>query len=1172
MSLSIRLATAMISLVLLTVGAVSLLSYYSLEAAILPRAQERIEGRVKLLASELEGYARGARDDILGFRSAVALEGMVRARLAGGTDPVDGAPEGAWRERMAARYLAELGSKASYDQFRIIGADGAEIVRVDRSGPDGTPRVVRDHELQPKADRGFFKATIALPPRAIYVSPVELNQEQGVIAEPHVPTLRVATPIHAPNGTVFGIVVINVDMRPIFERLHTLARGSRQVFVVNDKGDYLLHPVPAKAFAFEFGKQARWQDEFPELARAPISENGVVQLIRDAAGEQGVAALIYVRPAGGPQVGVIETVSNAVIMAPAASLRQSVLIAGAGAVLVAALVATLLARSLAKPLVQMTRALEGLPGDRPLVLPIGGSGEIGVLSRAFSRMATDVREKTAALNREISQRKRIFDTSLDLILVVDRQGTFVQVSPSCYAILGHRPQDMVGHSAIRFIHPSDLDSTREEMRAARRGKHMRNFGCRYVHADGREVMLEWTGVWSDADQQHYFIGRDVTTRNAAEAKLRQYAEKEQHFIAAVESSQDAIITKQLDGTITGWNHAAELLFGYSATEAIGQSIDLIVPDQRRDEVHDILRRVGHGERFDQYETVRTAKDGRRIDISLSVSPVKSPSGQIVGAAKVARDITARKRAAEALKRATDERQKIFEILSNTIASMTDAVLVADVEGNVIHSNPAAQRLMGITSGQTPAEWALPNEVRMPDGSEPVPLADRPLMRAVRGETVRNIEIVVRLKGVGKTQNLIANGGPIRDRTGQVTGGVVVYHDVTQTKETERQLRQAQKMEAVGELTGGVAHDFNNILTVITGTIEILAEAVADKPSLAGIAKMIDEAAGRGADLTQRLLAFARKQPLQPRQISINDLVIETVKLLKPTLGEYIEVEALLKDGVPEALVDPSQLTTSLLNLALNSRDAMPNGGRLLIETGQAELDEAYCKDNPEVQPGRYVMLAVSDTGTGIPAAIKEKVFEPFFTTKDVGRGTGLGLSMVYGFVKQTGGHIKIYSEEGQGTTIKIYLPPSLGQAETRDTTLTSDFEGGSEAILVVEDDDLVRTYVVTQLRSLGYTVLTAANAVEGLAEIDSGKHIDVLFTDVIMPGSMNGRQLADAAKVKRPSLGILYTSGYSENAIVHHGRLDPGVLLLAKPYRKADLARMIRKAIAAAPVNAGAKA
>ena len=1172
MSLSIRLAVAMIALVLLTVGAVSALSYRNLEAAILPRALERVESHTRLLASELEGYTRGARDDISGFRSAVALEGIVRARLAGGRDPVDGTTEEAWRQRMAARYLAELGSKASYDQFRIIGSDGAEIVRVDRSGPAGTPRNVSGSELQSKADQAFFKATIALPPGEIYVSPVDLNQEQGVIAEPRVPTLRVAAPIRAPDSAPFGIVVINVDMRPIFERLRTLARAGGQVFVVNDRGDFLLHPEPAKAFAFEFGKSARWQDEFPDLARAPASESGTVQLFRDASGGQGAAALIYVRPAGGPRVGVIETVSNAVIMAPAASLRQSVLTAGAGAVLVAALVAMLLARSLAKPLVQMTRAVEAFPGDRPLVLPVEGNGEIGVLARAFSRMATDVREKTAALNREISQRKRIFDTSLDLILVVDRKGTFVQVSPSSFSIVGYHPNDMVGHSAARFIHPDDLASTREEMRAARRGKHMRNFECRYIHADGRQVSLEWTGVWSDSDQQHYFIGRDVTTRNAAEAQLRRYAEKEQHFVAAVESSQDPIITKTLDGVITGWNHSAELLFGYSAAEAIGQSIDIIVPDDRRAEVHGILKRLGQGERFDQYETVRTAKDGRRIDISLSVAPVKSPSGQIIGAAKVARDITARKRAAETLKRATEERQKIFEILSNTIASMTDAILVADVEGNIIHSNPTAERLMGIVAGQTPAEWAEPNEVRMPDGGEPVPLSERPLMRAVRGETVGNVEIVVHHKNTGKTYNLITNGGPIRDKANRVTGAVVVYRDVTQAKETERQLRQAQKMEAVGSLTGGVAHDFNNILTVITGTIEILEEAVADKPSLVAIAKMIDEAAGRGADLTQRLLAFARKQPLQPREIHLNDLVVETVKLLKPTLGEHVEVEALLKDSLPTALVDPSQLTTALLNLALNSRDAMPHGGRLLIETGQAELDEAYCRDNPEAQPGRYVMLAVSDTGAGIPKAIQEKVFEPFFTTKEVGRGTGLGLSMVYGFVKQSGGHIKIYSEEGQGTTIKLYLPPSLGQAESRDNVLTPEFKGGSEAILVVEDDDLVRTYVVTQLRSLGYAVMTAANAAEALAEIDSGTHIDVLFTDVIMQGSMNGRQLADAAKLRRPSLGVLYTSGYSENAIVHHGRLDPGVLLLAKPYRKADLARMIRRAIASSSGGAGAPA
>jgi hypothetical protein len=244
MGLSIRLAAAMIALVLLTVGAVSVLSYRNLEAAIFPRALERVEGHARLLASELEGYARGARDDILGFRSAVALDGMVRARLAGGTDPVDGAPEEAWRERMATRYLAELGAKTAYQQFRVIGSDGVEIVRVDRSGPMRTPRVVRGYELQSQADREFFKAAIALPPGGIYVSRIDLSRNQGAVVEPPVPTLRVATPIYT-DSKPFGIVVINVDMRPVFERLRTLARVGGQIFVVNDRGDYLLHPEPA---------------------------------------------------------------------------------------------------------------------------------------------------------------------------------------------------------------------------------------------------------------------------------------------------------------------------------------------------------------------------------------------------------------------------------------------------------------------------------------------------------------------------------------------------------------------------------------------------------------------------------------------------------------------------------------------------------------------------------------------------------------------------------------------------------------------------------------------------------------------------------------------------------------------------------------------------------------
>jgi signal transduction histidine kinase len=381
--------------------------------------------------------------------------------------------------------------------------------------------------------------------------------------------------------------------------------------------------------------------------------------------------------------------------------------------------------------------------------------------------------------------------------------------------------------------------------------------------------------------------------------------------------------------------------------------------------------------------------------------------------------------------------------------------------------------------------------------------------------------------------------------------------------TDVQLRQAQKMEAVGQLTGGVAHDLNNILTVITGTIEILAEAVADRPELAAIAKMIDQAAARGADLTMRLLAFARKQPLQPREVDVNSLVIETARMLRPTLGEHVEVNMALAGDVSRALVDPSQLSNAILNLALNSRDAMADGGKLTIETSNVVLDDAYVGMNGEVAAGNYVMIAVGDSGHGIPADVLERVFEPFFTTKDVDKGSGLGLSMVYGFVKQSNGHIKIYSEVDHGTTVRIYLPQASDVVHPAEVAIVSSIEGGSETILVVEDDNLVRNFVVAQIKSLGYVTLAAINAAEAMAYIDSPQQIDLLFTDMIMPGSMNGRTLADAALRHRASLKVLFTSGYSQETIIHHGHLDADVLLLAKPYRKSDLARMIRAALAA---------
>ena len=327
--------------------------------------------------------------------------------------------------------------------------------------------------------------------------------------------------------------------------------------------------------------------------------------------------------------------------------------------------------------------------------------------------------------------------------------------------------------------------------------------------------------------------------------------------------------------------------------------------------------------------------------------------------------------------------------------------------------------------------------------------------------------------------------------------------------------------------------------------------------------MIDDAAGRGADLTQRLLAFARKQPLQPREVDVNSLVIETANLLRPTLGEHIEVHTVLAGDASHALIDPSQLNNAILNLALNARDAMADGGKLTIETGNIVLDDSYASINADVTAGNYVMVAVTNSGHGIPADLLIKVFEPFFTTKDVNKGSGLGLSMVYGFVKQSNGHIKIYSEEGHGTTVRIYLPQATGTAQPAEEESTLSIEGGDETILVVEDDNLVRTFVLGQIQSLGYVTLAAANATEALAIIDGPEHIDLMFTDMIMPGSMNGRQLADAALQRRASLKVLFTSGYSNEAIIHHGHLDAGVLLLAKPYRKSDLARMIRAALVA---------
>ncbi|KRQ95830.1 PAS domain S-box protein [Bradyrhizobium valentinum] len=1167
MSLTTRLAIAMIALVAIAVSAVGWLNYRNLEQALLLRARDRIETHSRQLAIDLEYYAASATGDVASFRSAAALYGLIRARGSGGIDPVDGVSEKTWRNRLASRFAAELEAKPAYAMLRIIGLDddGRELVRVDRAGPNDAVRIVPEEGLLKRNNRSYFPETIRLGPGQIYVSPLDLGRRNGLIEEVHRPTLRIATPIFADDGKLFGIFMINVDMRRAFDRVRSSVLPGETIYVVNKHGDYLIHPDRSREFGWLLGKPNNWKADFPHLASQAGATQNSADIVPDQAAQPGGIALAPAVLAGVEWVGVIETAPNAVIMAPAASIRNTSLLVGGIAVLCAAVLALLIARSLTRPIVQLTEAVQGVASNKKIAIPVDARGETGVLARAFAQAIGEVNAKTAALEREVQEHRR-----------------------------------------------------------------------------------------TEAARDHH-------------------AERERLFSAAVESSNDAIITMSLDGTITGWNSAAERLFGHSAAEATGKNITLLVPEDRTPELQEALRRIGWGESIEHSETVRLRKSGQRIEVSLSISPIKAPSGATIGISKVARDITEANKTRQVLRRQTEELRRIFE-------TSQDLIMVMDSRGFLVQISPSCEAILGYRPeemiGRSGEDFIHPDhlensrrEMRAArrgarpkisdtrcmhkDGravwlswlgtwSEPAkrfffvgrdmtesrlaqetlreseqlargiidtaldafvqvdeqgfirdwnaqaenifgwprdevlgknvfelmgkPDGQGPLKKALQSFLLSGNEAVgqprrelqVRRRD-GKEITVELSIAALRTRGGFLFNGFV--RDLTDRIAAEDRIRQAEKMEAMGQLTGGIAHDFNNILTVITGTIEILADAVKGEPQLAAITRMIDEAASRGADLTQQLLAFARKQPLEPKVTDVNTLIIDTAKLLQRTLGEHVEIESVFEDETCPAIVDPNQLATAILNLALNARDAMPDGGKLVIETGFVVLDDNYARLHSDVRPGRYAMIAVSDTGTGIPAAVLDKVFNPFFTSKGPGKGTGLGLSMVYGFIKQSAGHIMIYSEEGHGTTIKMYLPPATSALPAADPALPATVQGGHETILVVEDDKLVRDYVLAQLHSLGYVTLDAANATEALALVHTSHPFDLLFTDVIMPG-MNGRQLADEMLKVRPGLRVLFTSGYTENAIIHHGRLDEGVLLLAKPYRKSDMAIMIRKALA----------
>ena len=544
--------------------------------------------------------------------------------------------------------------------------------------------------------------------------------------------------------------------------------------------------------------------------------------------------------------------------------------------------------------------------------------------------------------------------------------------------------------------------------------------------DGTEIPIDDRGaVIRDENGEilgAVFVFRDITERRRAEAISRLLA-------SIVESSDDAIISKDTQGIITSWNKGAEKIFGYTAGEVVGKPISIIAAPDRVDEMPRILARILHGERIDHYETISRAKSGKLVNISLTVSPLYDAEGRIVGASKIARDITEQ-------------------------------------------VNTRAER-----------------------------------------------------------------------------------------KALQDQLLQAQKMEAIGRLAGGIAHDFNNMLTVISGYNRMILEGLPALDPSRQYAEEILEAAERAGALTNQLLSFSRRQIIQPRVIRVNAVVEQSEKMLQRVLGDDIQLVCELKRDAGNIRADPNQIVQAIVNLAVNARDAMPTGGRLLMETANVLLDETYVQTHLDVQPGEFVMIAMSDTGCGMEAATQEHIFEPFFTTKEQGKGTGLGLATVYGMMKQTGGDIWVYSEVGRGTTFKLYFPRVFTEVSELARGGPQVQAGGGETVLVVEDDQAVRDLTVRMLNQLGYVVLAAVSGVEALAISKSyAGRISILVTDVLMP-HMSGRQVADDLLRTRPDMKVLYLSGYPESMVIHHGVLDSAVEFLPKPFSREALGQKVREVL-----------
>jgi PAS domain S-box-containing protein len=623
----------------------------------------------------------------------------------------------------------------------------------------------------------------------------------------------------------------------------------------------------------------------------------------------------------------------------------------------------------------------------------------------------------------------------------------------------------------------------------------------------------------------------------------------------------AIYILDPEGRVSSWNPGAERIKGYTADEIVGENFSRFYTREDREArvPQEVLRKAAEEGRF-AAEGWRVRKDGSRFWAMVVVDPIRE-GDKIVGFAKVTRDVTEQREATLAVLE-TDRR---FRLL---VQGVTDyAIFMLDTSGVVTNWNTGAQHIKGYTAeeivGEHFSRFYTPEDIEAQVPWKALETARRDGRFTAEGWRLRK-------DGTRFWASVVIDS--IRDESGTLIGFAKITRDLTERREAQLELERsqaalihAQKMEAIGQLTGGLAHDFNNLLTGITGSLDLMKARLAQGRinELERYITAAHGAASRAATLTHRLLAFARQQTLEPKAVDANRLVSDMEELVRRTVGPSVTIETVLAAGLWPCFCDPNQLENALLNLCINARDAMPDGGRVTIETANTWVDGpgAMERDMPR---GQYIAVCVTDTGMGMPPDVVTRAFDPFFTTKPAGKGTGLGLSMIYGFAKQSGGQVRIYSEVGQGTTVKIYLPRHSGSpvnnAVGQEDAKLPRAEPG-ETVLVVDDEPTVRMLVGDTLADLGYQAIEAADAASGLKVLESDVKIDLLITDVGLPGAMTGKQMADKARERRPKLKVLFITGYAENAAISNGHLEPGMHVLSKPFPMEKLAARIRSII-----------